>query len=124
MLQYIGTYVQGFSELEKPSSEEMEFAYQIKKLNRLISETAKKTSHSIFARIQTKFLYETLRLELAGSYKLVTKEHMIKTQMTYDIYDALACIVGWQFFDGPQESLYQKLGQEKNLGYFELKSSF
>ena len=124
ILQYIGRYVMDHFIPFVPADPADIPAYQIRLKNRMFSSQQDETSHWISFRPALTAKHETLSLELFGMYKLTTEELFLKPKITYDIADALTVVVGGEFYDGDDDTLFGTVDSELNTVFLELKSSF
>jgi len=124
ILQYIGRYVFSFQELSAPASPAQIPAYEIEKINRMISSQKNQLSHSFSVRAEQKLLYETLSIEFLGLIHVTTSEFLIKPVLRYEISDAMDFVFGGSFYSGPNDTLFGTIDTLLSAVFTELKISF
>ena len=124
ILQYIGRYVFSFEELSAPANPTQIPAYEIERINRMISGQQNQLSHSFSVRAEQKLLYETMSIELMGLFHMTTSEFFIKPVLRYEISDAIDFAFGGSFYSGPDDSLFDTIDTLLSAVFTELKISF
>ena len=124
VFQYMGKYVLEYTEPVPPVLPQEMAAYQIHLKNRMISLQQHEYMNAAFLRIGLNLLYETLKLEYMGMYRLTTEEFFYLMRMSYAIADALVCTLGVKVYSGPEDSLYGTIGDHLSALYFDIKISF
>jgi len=124
ILQYIGRYVFDFKELNTPADPTQIPAYEIEKINRMISSQLNQISHSFSVRAEQKLLYETMSVEFLGLFYLTTNEFFIKPMLKYEISDAIDLAFGGSFYSGPNDTLFGTIDTLLSAVFTELKIFF
>jgi hypothetical protein len=124
ILQYIGRFVFSFEELISPVNPAQIPAYELAKINRMISGQKNQLSHSFSVRAEQKLLYETMSIEFLGLFYLTTSEFFIKPVLRYDISDAIDFAFGGSFYSGPNDTLFGTVDTLLSAVFTELKISF
>lgn len=124
VLQYVGRYVQDFTELQKPTNPQYYMDYYSELNNRIFSGQLNEFSHSVSARGNIDLLFETLKIELLGMYNFTTSEIMLRPKLTYDVYDALSLSVGADYYYGDENTMFGLTSPLLNCIFVELKTSF
>jgi hypothetical protein len=129
IFQYIGRFVPGFEDLETPATlsplpAEITFLYKIAWKNRLLASQQYAHSHSFSLRAAKSFWHETLDAELMGYVNLTSEEILIKPKLTYALTDALSLAVGGEWYQGPEETLFDLIDPYLSAFWGELRLSF
>jgi hypothetical protein len=124
ILQYIGRYVFSFEELSAPANPAQIPAYEITKINRMISGQKNQLNHSFSVRAEQKLLYETMSIELLGLFHMTTSEFFIKPVLRYEISDSIDFAFGGSFYSGPDDTLFGTIDTLLSSVFTELKISF
>ncbi|MFC2164107.1 hypothetical protein ACFLT2_03810 [Acidobacteriota bacterium] len=124
ILQYIGRYVFSFEELNNPADPSGIPAFEIAKINRMISSQQNQLSHSFSVRAEQKLLYETMSIEFLGLFYMTTNEFFIKPMLRYEISDAIDFAFGGSFYSGPDDTLFGTIDTLLSAVFTELKISF
>ncbi len=97
---------------------------EIRRKNRMIRGQLDRWTHGATARIGWALLYDTLNLELLGSYNASTQEWFGRFKASYDLADALTVAGGVEWYGGPDGTLYGTIDELMSGGFLELKASF
>jgi len=126
IVQYIGRYVFDYTELTVPSPNDSLAMphYQIVLKNRMIASQQEEISHSISFRPAWTLLHETLDIEILGLYNITTEEFLMRPKTSYDIADDLTVTIGGEIYIGPDDTLYDSIGEQLGGIFIELKTSF
>ncbi len=124
ILQYLVRRVWDFQELARPSRPDLLPAYQLASKNRLLFSQQYETSHALSLRAAKMFWHDTLDLELMGYVNLTSQEVLLKPKLTYSITDAFSLIIGGEWYQGPEDSLFDLVDPYLSAIFGELRLSF
>lgn len=124
ILQYIGRYVLDYSPLALPPVPSQIPAYELERINRVISSQQYETSHSLSCRLGWNLVHETLSFEVVGLVNITTEEFLFRPKMAYDITDALTFTLGGEFYSGPNDTLFDFIEDHLSSLFAELRISF
>ncbi len=124
ILQYIGKHVLDYSPLALPPVPSQIPAYELERINRIISSQQYETSHSLSCRLGWNLLHETLNLEIVGLANITTEEFLFRPKMAYDITDALTFTLGGELYSGPNDTLFDFIEDHLSSLFAELRISF
>jgi len=92
--------------------------------NQIIHRQTEEFSHSLMIRPALSLFYETLSAEITGIYNYSTEEWNLIPEVRYRMNDNILISLGGQYFQGPQNTVYDMLGPVFNSIYMELRYSF
>ncbi len=92
--------------------------------NQIIHRQNADFSHSVMIRPALSLFFETLSAEITGIYNYTTEEWNLIPEVNYRMNDNILISVGGQYFDGPQNTVYDMLGPVFNNIYMEVRYSF
>ncbi|MDP8240893.1 MAG: hypothetical protein P9X24_17530 [Candidatus Hatepunaea meridiana] len=127
ILQYIGRYVLDYTDLVKPALNNPPTIfrrYHYAEKNRMIASQQDEVSHSISFRPAWTLMHETLEIQMLGLYNITTEELLLRPKMSYDLADDLTVTVGGEAYFGPDETLYDSIGEQIGSFFLEFKASF
>ena len=124
IVQYVGRFVQHFTELAVPEAPEADLAYQLEYQNRLLYNQLYKTSHSLVGSLELKLMHENLSIELGGMANLTSDEFLAGAKVSYNIADSFTVCLGCEWYGGPEGSLYGIVADYFNALFTEVKISF
>ena len=124
IFQYVGRYVDDYTDLSEPQNFFEKMSYELAQKNRMISQQLYETTHSVSFRPAYKLLYETLIVELLGLYNFTTEELYARPKISYFIADALKFSVGADIYTGPEETLFGAVEESLSALFLELRASF
>lgn len=124
ILQYIGRYVCGFTDLVKPPYPFDIAKYELEHKNRMIASQQYELSHSVSCRAEKRLLHETLKIEVLGMVNMTSEEFLLRPKLTYDIADGIAFILGGELYSGPDTTLFGTVDSHLSAFFTELKISF
>jgi hypothetical protein len=124
ILQYLVRRVWDFQELIQPSRPDLLPAYQLAKKNRLLFSQQYEISHALSLRAAKSFWHDTLDLEVMGYVNITSHEYLLKPKLTYSITDAFSLIIGGEWYQGPDDSLFDLVDPYLSALFGELRLSF
>lgn len=127
--QYIGRFIPGFEGLGLPLMlgplpPEVILLNQIAQKNRLLASQQYAHSHSISLRAAKSFWHETLDAELMGYVNITSEEILVKPKVTYALTDALTLALGGEWYQGPEETLFDLIDPYLSSFWGELRLTF
>jgi hypothetical protein len=136
ILQYVGKYIPGFTELNEPvMGDPMDpmaisnyagamIRYESAKFNRKIFYQQENTNHALSLTLSRSFAYDTWYAELTGYYNLTSEEYMVRPKLTWKATDALSLSAGGSYMRGPESSIFWYSGPILNGAFLELRANF
>lgn len=97
---------------------------QISYYNRILFDQTHELSHTILFRPSIQLFHETFDLEVTSLWNIVTEEYMIYPKMTYHFGEGLEAILGYQYYNGPDNTRFKWIKDLFNGPFFELKLNF
>lgn len=124
ILQYSGSYILDFGQLEEPSNPLLMQQYKLETINRTINRQLDQFTHGLMFRPALHLFHETVLAEIATLYLFATKELMLGPKVEYQITDALSAAIGGSVYTGVKGSLFDSIEEQASAGFVELKASF
>jgi len=122
--QYIGHYVFDFKNIPTYTTPLDALYNQMENYNRLMTMQTHKMRHEISLRPSISLFHENVEIEAFGMYDFTTKEYLIMPKVTYNVTDAFKIALGAQYYDGPDNTIYDLIGPALNSAYLQCKVSF
>jgi len=125
ILQYIGKHVFDFDGLPGTASEpEQGIPGEIRLWNRLLASQTKEWAHSLSFRPSCSLLHQTLSCEILGLVNFTTGEAFLKPQASLCPVDDLTVTAGFQWYSGPDDTLFGRIDKSVSAFFLEIKTSF
>ncbi len=125
ILQYLGRYVIDFQELTPETNLGAPLPlYSLAFKNRLLASQQYELSHAFSLRMAKSLLHETLTLEVMGYANLTSEEFLVKPKLTYLLTDALSLDLGGEWYQGPEDTLFDLTDPYLSAFFAELRLSF
>ncbi|MCD6346134.1 MAG: hypothetical protein J7L96_01810 [Bacteroidales bacterium] len=136
--QYIGKYIPDFISpeaipelnlelLQDPSTWpylEGMLGQQIAFYNRILFEQQNERSHAAIIHPSVDLFHQQLSIGLSALYNFTTEEYMVFPAITFTPADRLSIEVGYQYYDGPENSRFFWIKNLFSGPYTELRISF
>jgi hypothetical protein len=134
--QYVGQWVNGFTELREPIPESMTDPLALQKyaremiefstalFNRKIFRQEQKTDHALNLNVTRSFGYDLWRSDISMYYNFSSEEYFLRGSLGWKMTDALSLKAGCFLSGGPSESLFDYAGPILDGGFFEFKLTF
>jgi len=124
ILQYMGRWVLDFEELELPLNPWDMPWFKLGQKNRLLASQQYEISHALTLRAGKSFQHETLDAELMAYVNLTSHEFFLKPKITYALTDALSLVLGGEWYQGPEETLFDLIDPYLSAFFGEVRLSF
>ncbi len=141
LLMYLGQYVFDYKEsvvageipeidpqqLQNPAAWAMlgpMMDTQLRGFNRIIFTQTEKVIHTLAIRPSVSFFHEVAEMEIFGLYNFSTEEWHIYPKVTWKISDDLKLSLGGQYFEGPENTVYDMIAPVFNGGFLEFRYTF
>jgi hypothetical protein len=141
LAMYIGQFVFDFTELpvtgEIPDIDPVQIQnpaiwsmmgpmldQQLRGFNSIIFNQTEEISHSIALRPSLSLFHELAEAEIFGLYNFSTEEWQIYPKLSWKVSDDLKLSIGGQYFEGPENSIYDMISPVFNGGFLEMRFTF
>ncbi len=97
---------------------------QLASFNRIVFGQTQEISHTAALRPALRMFHGVSELEVFGLYNFSTGEWSLVPRLTWQATDNLKLSMGGQYFEGPDNTLYQLIAPVFNNGFMEMRYSF
>jgi len=125
ILQYIGKHVFDFDSLPGAAFRIGHgIQSEIRLWNRMMASQLEAWTHSVSFKSSLSLLHQTLSCEVLGLVNFTTGEVFLKPQASLSPVDDLSVTVGFQWYSGPDDTLFGRIDKSLSAFFLEIKTSF
>ncbi|MFO7617725.1 MAG: hypothetical protein R6V75_10790, partial [Bacteroidales bacterium] len=100
------------------------FASQIGYYNRILFDQTHEISHTLLFRPSLQLFHEALEIEAAVVWNITTGEYLLYPKITWKHGGGIQASVGYQFYEGPDNTRFSWIKDVFNGPFIEFKASF
>ncbi len=92
--------------------------------NRILFDQTDQWSHALLVRPSIELFHETLGIEVNSLINFTTEEYMVYPKISWHLSDGVLAVLGYQFYDGPDNTRFSWIKNALNGPFFELRITY